>query len=81
MTLMEMTQTTLNHWTRNYRQEIQDSPKEWLLRQAEACARLTQMEMDVLIAGGTPSEQAWAEARSLFCLTPPPNYDPSEETR
>lgn len=81
MTLQEMAQTTLNHWTRNYRQEIQNLPRTWLLTQARACAELTQMEMDVLTADGLQPEQAWAEARSLFCLAPPPKYDPSAETR
>ena len=79
MTPKAMVQTTLNHWTRNYREEIQGSPKDWLLKQAEACAQLTRLEMDVLVAGGLQEEQAWAEARSLFCLAPPPKYDPPDE--
>lgn len=81
MTPKAMAQTTLNHWTRNYPQEIQNLPKEWLLRQAQACASLTRMEMDVLVASGLDEEQAWAEARSLFCLKPPPKYDPQAEAR
>lgn len=81
MTPQAMAQTTLNHWTRNYLAEIQNLPRDWLLRQAQACAQLTQMEMDVLMAGGLQHEQAWAEARSLFCLAPPPKYDPSAEAR
>ena len=79
MTPKAMAQTTLNHWTRNYREETQALPKDWLLRQAEAGAQLTRQEMDVLVAGGLQEEQAWTEARSLFCLTPPPKYDPSAE--
>lgn len=79
MTPKAMAQMTLNHWTRNYPAETRDLPKAWLLRQAEACAQLTRQEMDVLVAGGLQEEQAWAEARSLFCLKPPPKYDPSAE--
>lgn len=70
-----MTQTTLNHWARNYPREIQNSPPEWLLGQALACAKLTRMEMDVLVAGGLQESQAWSEARSLFCLARAPKYD------
>jgi hypothetical protein len=33
-----------------------------------ACANLTRMEMDTLKLGGTTEEQAWTEARNLFCL-------------
>jgi hypothetical protein len=78
--LMVMTQETLNHWSRNYRKEIKNIPRTWLLRQAQACATLTRMEMDVLIAGGLQREQAWSEARGLFCFAPPPKYEKSDET-
>lgn len=79
MTPKAMAQTALNHWTRNYPQEIRNSPKTWLQRQAEACAQLTRLEMDVLVAGGLDEKQAWTEARNLFCLKPPPKYDPSTD--
>lgn len=81
MTPKAMTQTTLNHWNSNYPKEVSSLPKDWLLRQATACAELTRLEMDVLVAGGLQEEQAWAEARSLFCLTRPPKYDPSVEAQ
>ena len=81
MTPKEMTQITLNHWTTNYRKEIQSLPRTWLLRQAQACASLTRLEMDAQIAAGASEEQAWSEARSLFCMAPPPKYDPSTMDR
>lgn len=77
MTPKAMVQATLSHWASNHPTETKDLPKDWLLRQAQACAQLTRLEMDVLVAGGLSEAEAWAEARSLFCLAPPPKYDQS----
>lgn len=75
MTLAEMQQMTVNHWTRYFRSQTQKMGQEEVLKQALACARLTRKEMDDLKAVGLDEETAWTESRNLFCLAPPPKSD------
>ncbi|WP_439683416.1 hypothetical protein MNJPNG_14955 [Cupriavidus oxalaticus] len=75
MTLGEMTQITLNHWMRFHRGAALKMSKEERLKQAMACARLTRAEMDSLKMIGLDEDTAWTEARTLYCLAPPPAID------
>ena len=75
MTNQEMTQATLDNWKSNHRQQIKGVPMDWLTRQAQACASLTRLEMQTLMDSGMSESEAWAEARSLFCMAKPPKYD------
>lgn len=75
MTLEEMQAITLRHWKENYPQGLKALGPKMAERQALACAKLTRMEMDALKAVGVDEETAWTEARSLFCLTPPPEIE------
>ena len=75
MTLAEMQQMTVNHWTKHFRGQTQKMGQEEVLKQALACARLTRKEMDDLKAVGLDEETAWTEARNLFCLARPPKSD------
>lgn len=81
MTMAEMAQATLNHWRREYPKEYRRLSKEEALRQAKACASLTQMEMEALklVHPGMTDYEAWVESRHLFCMKPPdvpkPTYD------
>jgi hypothetical protein len=80
MTNEEMTQATLNHWRMYYPAEYRALGKEQALAEATACAALTRSEMNAIkmVNPGMADEEAWAEARSLFCMTPPPEIQ--EET-
>lgn len=71
MTLEEMQQATLNHWLLYHRKACLKLGKE-APKQAMACARLTRMEMDDLKKIGLDEETAWTEARTKYCLAPPP---------
>ena len=47
------------------------------MRQAVACAKMTRSEMNTIKIGTQMTEEeAWAESRSLFCMTEAP--DPEE---
>lgn len=78
MTIPEMTQITLNFWMKEFRSQALKMPKQERINQAMACARLTRKEMEALMAVGLDEETAWTETRNLFCLAPPPKYDPSQ---
>jgi lysozyme family protein len=70
MTLEEMQAITLDAWKENWPKEYRKLGKkapEW----AKACAKLTRMEMDALKLIGMDEAEAWAEARTLFCLKRP----------
>lgn len=70
MNLPEMTQIALNHWRTHWPKEykaLQDNGT--LQKEAEASAKLTQMEMN---ANPHLSEhERWEAARELFILTKP----------
>lgn len=75
MTLEQMQAATISHWRENYPEALKKLGTEMAMRQARACANLTRMEMDTLMAGGLDEATAWVEARNLFCLTPPPEIE------
>lgn len=75
MNLEQMQAVTLSHWKENYPAELKALGPEMAMRQARACASLTRMEMDTLILGGLDEATAWVEAKTLFCLTPPPEIE------
>lgn len=72
MTVEEMQQITLDHWLSHFRKDALKLGKAGLAKQSLACARLTRREMDDLKLIGIDEDTAWSEARSLYCLTPPP---------
>ncbi len=85
MTVEEMTQITLSHWKMNYPEKIKkikqvmgkEKGEEWIMRQAVECAKMTRSEMNTIKIGTQMTEEeAWAESRSLFCMTEAP--DPEE---
>ena len=80
MTNEEMTQATLNHWRMYYPKEYRKLGKEQALAEATACAALTRSEMNAIkmVNPGMADEEAWAEARNLFCMTPPPEIQEEE---
>lgn len=70
MTIEEMQQMTLNHWRKTFPQMVAKLSPKKLMEESLACAQLTRMEMDTLKQGtGLSEQEAWAEARTLFCLT------------
>jgi|GEM_PF-986619 len=77
MTEAEMTQITLDHWRREYPKEFKKLSWDKALRQARACASLTQMEMRTLklTHPGMTDYEAWTESRHLFCMKPPQTHD------
>ena len=81
MTVEEMTQITLNHWKSYYPKEYRKTPKDYLKKQAAACANLTRTEMDCqkMVYPWMSDEDAWAEARGIFCLTKIPEWSREED--
>lgn len=70
MTIEEMQQITLNHWRARFPAMVKRTSPTTLLAESLASAKLTRMEMDTLMKGtGLSEQEAWAEARTLFCLT------------
>ena len=80
MTDAEIIQITLNHWKMYYPKEYGKLGKERALAEATACASLTRSEMNAIkmVNPGMADEEAWAEARNLFCMTPPPEIHEEE---
>ncbi len=74
MTIEEMQQETTNDWMTYHRRAAKTLGIE-LLPQALAFAKLTRREMDSLKAIGLDEENAWLEARNLYCLAPPPTIE------
>ena len=70
MTIEEMQQITLNHWRKTFPAMVKRVSPTTLLSESLASAKLTRLEMDTLMQGtGLSAQEAWAEARTLFCLT------------
>lgn len=72
MTLAEMQQMTINHWTTHFGGATKAMGPGEVLKQAMACARLTRKAMDDLKLVGLDEETAWTETRNLYCLAAPP---------
>jgi hypothetical protein len=70
MTLEEMQSITLDAWKENWPKDYKRLGKR-AAPEAMACAKLTRMEMDALKLIGMDEAEAWAEARTLFCLKRP----------
>lgn len=68
MTLEEMQQITLNHWRATDPSRMKKLGPARVQEESLACAKLTRLEMDTLMKGGMSEEQAWTEARGIFCL-------------
>ena len=68
MTLDEMQQITLNHWRATDPARMRKLGPARVQEESLACAKLTRLEMNTLTKGGMSEEEAWAEARNLFCL-------------
>lgn len=70
MTLEEMQSITLETWKTNFPKEYRKLGRRAPM-EAMACAKLTRLEMDALKLIGLGEDEAWAEARTLFCLKRP----------
>jgi hypothetical protein len=73
----EMVAMTMDHWRTRYPKEYEKLPKKALVRDAQARADLTRMEMDT-IKQGSPlmsDAEAWTESMTIFCLQPPPELE------
>jgi hypothetical protein len=80
MTIEKMMQMTLDTWRMYFPKKYRKLGKERALVEARACALLTRSEMDTIkmMVPGMSDYEAWTEARTLFCIAPPPEIDEDE---
>lgn len=75
MTREEMIFQTKLHWLKYHSKAVKNWKPEDFMKQALAAADLTRMEMDSLMLIGLDEKTAWSEAKTLFCIAPPPRME------